>query len=170
VCSAICILVSGISDGIRTEEEIVTAVLRPFDLPRGFAVATAIACMFTFAALALGTRQEMTGGSVDEKFRGVWVPSRAACTSALRVVIESNKVTFVKGADRAEYDKLDQCFACAGHDVENVTLLTTDAQGDSPFTIYLDGSKRRPSVEAIFNDKKLAARFALGKSPLKKCK
>jgi hypothetical protein len=157
------------SGGIRIEE-MGTAVLRPFDLPRSFAVAKVAAFLFTFAALAFGMRQEMTGGSVAEKFRGEWVPSRAACTSPLRVVIEANRVTFVKGADRAEYDKLDQCFACAGHDVENVTLLTTDAQGDSPFTLYLDGSKRRPSVEALFNDEKLAARFPLGKAPLRKCK
>jgi hypothetical protein len=55
--------------------------------------------------------------------------------------------------------------------VENITLLTTDAQGDSPFTIYLDGSKKRASVQVYFdNDKKLAARFPFGKAALKKCK
>ncbi|MET0626633.1 MAG: hypothetical protein ABW250_27115 [Pyrinomonadaceae bacterium] len=55
--------------------------------------------------------------------------------------------------------------------MENVTLLTTDAQGDSPFTIYLNGSKKNPAVEVAFDDaKKLGARFPFGKPPLKKCK
>jgi hypothetical protein len=146
-------------------------VLNPFNLPKGFAAARVAAFVLTFAALAFGTRQEMTGGSVAAEFRGEWAPARAGCASTLRLKIDADVVTFVKGADRAEYRKLDQCFSCAGHDVENVTLLTTDAQGDSPFTIYLDGSKKRPSVQVYFdNDKKLAARFPFGKASLKKCK
>ena len=139
--------------------------------PHGrFAAIRVAASVAALTALSFGAPQEMTGGSVAAEFRGEWVPARAACTSPLRLKIDSNMVAFVKGADRAEYRKLDQCFTCAGRDVENVTLLTTDAMGDSPFTIYLDGSKRRPSVETLFNDKKLAARFPLGKVPLKKCR
>ena len=125
--------------------------------------------ILALAALVFGSPQGMTGGSVAAAFRGEWVPAAARCTSPLRVVIEPNAVTFVKGADRAEFRRLDQCFTCAGHDVENVTLLSTDAMGDSPFTLYLDGSKKKPSVEALYNDKKLAARFPFGKSLLKKC-
>ena len=80
-------------------------------------------------------------------------------------------VTFVKDADRAEFRKLEQCFTCMGHDVENITILSTDAMGDSPFMIYLDGSKRRAAVTVEFpNDKKLGARFPFGTTPLKKCK
>ena len=112
----------------------------------------------------------MTGGSVAAAFRGEWVPARARCTSPLKLVIEPNVVTFVKGSDREVFGRLDQCFSCAGHDVENVTLLSTDAMGDSPFTLYLDGSKKKPAVEALFNDRKLGARFPFGKAALKKCK
>jgi hypothetical protein len=53
-------------------------------------------------------------------------------------VIEANVVTFVNGAQRAEYRQLEQCFTCMGRDVDKVTLLSTDAMGDSPFLIYLD--------------------------------
>ena len=138
---------------------------------RNVAVLRAAASVVALASLSLGAPQEMTGGSVARQFRGEWVPARAACTSPLRLKIDSSVVTFVKGADSAEYRKLDQCFACAGHDVEGVTLLTTDAMGDSPFTIYLDESKKRPSVSVYFdNDRKLAARFPFVKTPLKKCK
>src|SRR3954452_14143858 len=90
------------------------------------------AAAVAFAALTLGTSQTMTGGSVQAEFRGEWVPANAACTSPLRLIIEPNVVTFVKGADRAEYRKLEQCFTCMGRDVENVTILSTDAMGDSP--------------------------------------
>ena len=138
---------------------------------RDFAALRVAACVVALAALSFGAPQEMTGGSVAAEFRGDWVPARAACASPLRLRIDANAVTFIKGDDRAEYRKLDQCFACAGRDVENVTLLTTDAMGDSPFTIHLDGSKRTPSVSVYLdNDKKLAARFPFGKASLKKCK
>jgi hypothetical protein len=141
------------------------------NITRSSALSLAAAFVFALATLVFGTTQTMTGGSVAPAFRGEWVPAKAGCTSSLKLVVEPNVVTFVKGADRAEYRKLDQCFSCAGHDVENVTLLTTDAQGDSPFTIYLDGSKKKPSIEVYFdNDKKLAARFPFGKASLKKCK
>jgi hypothetical protein len=39
-------------------------------------------------------------------FLGEWVPAKARCTSPLRLIIEPQVVTFVKGADRAEYRKL----------------------------------------------------------------
>lgn len=144
---------------------------RSIDPRRNFAAIRIAIWIVVLAALAPGAPQEMTGGSVAAEFRGEWVPAGAVCSSPLRLRIESNLVAFVKGGDRAEYRKLDQCFTCAGRDAENITLLTTDAMGDSPFTIYLDGSKRRPSVTVYFdNDKKLAARFPFGKAPLKKCK
>ena len=53
-------------------------------------------------------------------------------------------------------------FTCMGHDVENVTLLFTDAMGDSPFMIYLDGSKSKAAVNVEFpNASRLGARFPL---------
>ena len=114
---------------------------------------------------------QMTGGEVEAKFRGEWVPAKARCTSPLRVIIEPNAVTFVKDTDRAEFRKLDQCFTCMGHDVQDITILSTDAMGDSPFMIYLDGSKKTATLTVEFpNDKKLGARFPFGKLALKKCK
>ena len=51
----------------------------------------------------------------------------------------------------------------------NITLLTTDAMGDSPFTIYLDESKKA-ALQVEFPDRKLGARFPFGAGALKKCK
>ena len=137
----------------------------------GFLVGRPAVLSLALTALAFAAPQEMTGGSVAEEFRGEWVPAKAACTSPLRLKIEPRTVTFMKGADRAEYRKLDQCFTCMGRDVENITILSTDAMGDSPFTIYLDGSKKKAAVTVDFaNDRKLGARFPFGKAALKKCK
>lgn len=145
--------------------------IRPRRLFTSFVVAGLAGSVFILGMFASGAPQNMTGGSVAAEFRGEWVPAKAACTSPLRLIIEPNVVTFVKGDDRAEYRQLDQCFSCMGRDVENITWLTTDAQGDSPFTIILDGSKKRPAVEIDFsNDKKLGLRFPFGKASLKKCK
>lgn len=130
--------------------------------------------VISFSALAeraFGTPQTMTGGSVAAAFRGEWVPAKARCASPLRLIIEPNVVIFVKGDDRKEFRKLEQCFTCMGHDVEDITLLSTDAMGNSPFMIYLDASKRKTAVKVDFsNDKKLGARFPFGTASLKKCK
>ena len=126
--------------------------------------------LVALATVVFGVPQSMTGGSVAAPFRGEWVPAKARCTSPLKLIIEPNLVTFAKGSDRVEFPRLEQCFACMGHDVENITVLSTDAMGDSPFTIYLDGSKKKPSVEVGFNDKKLGSRFRFGRGALKKCK
>jgi hypothetical protein len=119
-----------------------------------------------------GNAQAMTGGSVDAKFRGDWVPAKAACTSALKLTLGANVVAFVNGAERAEYKKLEQCFSCAGgaRDIDPPTMLSTDAMGDSPWMIYLDRKKKAPSLTVDFsNDKKLGARFPLGTAALKRC-
>jgi hypothetical protein len=87
----------------------------------------------------------MTGGSVAAAFRGEWVPASAACTSPLKLVIGANVVTSVNGRQRAEYRQIEQFFTCRGHDVNHVTVLSTDAMGDSPFLIYLDASKKTPT-------------------------
>ncbi len=121
---------------------------------------------------AAGGAAAMTGDSIDAKFRGDWVPAKAACTSPLKLTIGANVVALVNGADRIEYRKLEQCFSCAGgaNDIDPPTMLTTEAMGDSPWTIYLDRKKKTPSLTVDFsNDKKLGARFQFGSAALKKC-
>jgi len=129
-----------------------------------------VAAVLAISLIVIRPVGAMTGESVAPAFRGEWVPGPAACTSPVKLVLEANVVAFVNGAQRAEYRKLEQCFSCMGRDVQDVTLLSTDAMGDSPFMIYLDGSKKKPAVTIDFsNDKKLDARFPLGTAALKKC-
>jgi hypothetical protein len=147
------------------------AMFNPFRIIGKLAFNLIAISSFIIAALAIPASQSMTGGSVAVEFRGEWVPAKAACTSPLKLIIESNTVIFVKGSDRAEYRKLDQCFSCMGRDVTDITWLTTDAMGDSPFIIYLDGSKKKAAVQVDFsNDKELGKRFPFGAGTLKKCK
>jgi hypothetical protein len=122
-------------------------------------------------ALAAGPSRAITGGSVHTGFLGVWVPASAACTSPLKLVIDAGSVAFVNGPQRVDFRSLEQCFGCAGHDVQGVTMLSTDAMGDSPFMIYLDESKkgRKAMSVDLGNDRKLAARFPFGKGGLKRC-
>lgn len=62
-------------------------------------------------------------------------------------------------------------FSCMGHDVKNMILLSTDAMGDSPFMITLDGRKKtKPGVSVdVGRPEQLSARFPLGNAPLKRC-
>lgn len=122
--------------------------------------------------LAAAAAAAMTGGSVEAKFRGTWVPAKAGCASPLKVVIEANQVRFVNGSQQADYRKLEQCFTCAAGAMaqQQPVWLTTEARGDSPFILMLDGTRKTAAVSADFsNDKKLGARFPLGTAPLRKC-
>ena len=124
--------------------------------------------VFALAASTALSASAITGGSVDPGVRGEWVPAKAACSSPLKVVVEPNKVTFHNGAQQQAYTALEQCFSCAGRDVQNVIVLSTDKMGDSPFIIYFDTKKRIATDVDFTNDKKLGARFPL-KGPLKRC-
>ena len=131
-----------------------------------------VSSLLALSAFACGSAQAMTGDNIDAKFRGEWVPAKAACASPLKLVIEANAVAFVNGGQRAEFRKLEQCFSCAGgaRDIDPPTMLSTDAMGDSPWMIYLDRKKKTPTLTVDFsNDKKLGARFPLGTAALKKC-
>lgn len=122
-------------------------------------------------ALAAIPCAAITGGSVHAGFLGAWVPLTAACTSPLKLVIDAGSVSFVNAGQRADFRKLEQCFSCAGHNVQGITMLSTDAMGDSPFMITLDESKqgRKAMTVDLSNDQKLATRFPFGKAGLKKC-
>ena len=124
---------------------------------------------FALAMVAAGGSSALTSGGVDPAFRGQWVPAKATCESPLKVVIEANKVTLVNGAQRAEYPKLDQCFSCAGRDVDHIIWLSTDKMGDSPWIFHFDKKKKQIVSSDFSNDKKLAARFPFGNGALKKC-
>lgn len=124
---------------------------------------------FALAVIASSAAQAMTGGSVEAKFRGDWVPAKAACNSPVKLVIDANLVAFVNGSQRQEFRKLEQCFSCMGREVQGITLLSTDAMGDSPWTVTMDGSKKSKVAVSVALDKQLAARFALGSAVLKKC-
>ena len=128
--------------------------------------------IFVFTVFIFGGSPAMGGDIViDARFWGEWVPAKAPCTSKLRLKLESNLVTFINGADHQEYSKLEQCYGCMGKEVEGFVWLTTDAMGDSPFTIFLDGTKKKIALSVdFFNDKKLGKRFPFGKAELKKCK
>ena len=124
---------------------------------------------FALAVIASSAAQAMTGGSVEAKFRADWVPAKAACNSPVKLVIDANLVAFVNGSQRQEFRKLEQCFSCMGREVQGITLLSTDAMGDSPWTVTMDGSKKSKVAVSVALDKQLAARFALGSAVLKKC-
>jgi hypothetical protein len=129
--------------------------------------------VLALSVLACGAAQAMTGGSVEARFRGDWVPAKAACNSPLKLTIGANLVAFVNGGQRAEFRKLDQCFTCAAGGMTTApqpVWLTTDAMGGSPFIVMLDGTRKAVAVAVDFsNDKKLGARFPFGTAALRRC-
>lgn len=135
-------------------------------------IAILLFALFALFVVSGGAAQAMTGESVEAKFRGTWAPAKAGCASTVKLVIEANQVSFVNGTQRADFKKLEQCFTCAagGMVEKQPTLLTTDAMGDSPFTVTMDGTRKQPVVSVDFsNDKKFGARFPLGTAALKQC-
>ena len=133
------------------------------------AITSAVLALSAFAWTAA---QAMTGGSVEAKFRGDWVPAKAACNSPLKMVIDANLVAFVNGGQRQEFRKLEQCFSCEAGGMTTKpqpVWLSTDAMGDSPWTVTMDGTKKSKVSVSVALDKTLAARFPLGTAALKKC-
>jgi len=94
-----------------------------------------------FAAVVAACSTHATTNDVLPAFHGTWVPAAAACTSPHKARIDAQAVTLQNGAQRVKFRKLEQCFSCMGRDVQNVTLLSTDAMGDSPWTLTPDGMK-----------------------------
>lgn len=133
--------------------------------------ARVVISIFVLTVFIFGSSPNIKDTTIDARFRGEWVPAKAACTSKLRLKLDANLVTFINGSDRQEYSKLEQCYSCMGKDVEDFVWLTTDAMGDSPFTVFLDGTKKQVAVSVDFtNDKNLGKRFPFTTAKLKRCK
>lgn len=126
---------------------------------------------FALYTLAGSAALAAPGDKVAAAFHGEWVPPGAACTSPLKLVIAADAVALVNGSRRTEFRKLDQCYACMGRDVRDMTLLSTEAMGDSPFMITLDARRKgKPALSVdLGNDRKLGAAYPLGTAALKKC-
>jgi hypothetical protein len=130
------------------------------------------------------------GAGVPAEFQGVWVPTKAACGSPLRMVVGADRLTLEQGSDRQELGGIEM--AGPGYfppDYRGVmAVLITEFDGHQPVTVTFNAAEKKGSALAEFSRPlqrnatpqmaaynmrittlKLAKRFALDKVALKKC-
>ena len=128
--------------------------------------------------------------AVPAEFQGRWVPSKAACESAVSVVITADRLTLVNGKDSQTFGEVEMAgpgfFAPDYRGI--MAVLLTEVSGHQPVTASFNvGEKKGAALvefapvmpggstapakayNAHISKLNLAKRFPLNKVSLKKC-
>ena len=128
--------------------------------------------------------------TVPTEHQGRWVPSKAACDSALSIQVAADRVTFINGKDTEALGDAEMAGpGYWGPDYRGImALLLTEFNGDQPATVSFNYGEKKGVAQAEFapvmpgrpnaqtnaynahiQKLNLAKRFPLDKVPLKKC-
>lgn len=122
------------------------------------------------------------------EFQGDWVPASGACDAAVRLRVDSDRMTLANGKDTQSWGDLETALSFFGPDYQgtSVVVMPDFGSGNPPFTVYFNADDKQgvtkveiyveikgntnPQVAALqATAKKLAQRFPLNMMPLKKC-
>ena len=144
----------------------------------------AVMCLIT-AALPAAAQQR-----VPAEHQGRWVPSKAACESAVAIQVGADRVTFINGKDTETLGDAEMAGpGYWGPDYRGImALLMTEFNGHQPATVSFNYGEKKGVAQAEFapvmpgrpnappsaynahiQKLNLAKRFPLDKVPLKKC-
>jgi hypothetical protein len=149
-----------------------------------------LACAFALMNFAapIATAQS---GPVPAEWQGTWVPVKAACDSAVRVVITADKLTLVNGNDKQAIGGIEM--AGPGYwapDYQGIeAVLITEFEGQQPVTAVFNAGEKKGVAQVSFapvqpgaagnalmtaynkriTELNLVRRFPLHEVPLKKC-
>ena len=139
---------------------------------------------------ALGMSGVAAASAVPAQFQGRWVPSEATCESAARLVIGTDKLTLVNGADTQALSGIEM--AGSGYfppDYRGImAVLITEFDAHQPATVTFNVGEKKGIAQVEFapvmpgkptpmlnaynariSKLSLGKRFPLNKVPLKKC-
>jgi len=153
-----------------------TRVLQPI-----FALALSAACSCVWSA---------SSQAVPAQYQGKWVPQKANCDSAARVVVAADKLTLSNGNDSQAIGGIEMAgpgFFPPGYNGIQAVLIT-EFDGHQPATATFNANEKKgvalvefapvqpgkgnPQLNAYnahITKLNLAKRFPLNKVPLKKC-
>ena len=149
-----------------------------------------LACVFALANFAapIATAQS---GPVPGEWQGTWVPVKAACESAVRVLITADRLSLVNGNDKQAIGGIEMAGpAYWGPDYQGIeAVLITEFDGQQPVTAVFNAGEKKGIALVSFapvqpgaggnaqmtaynkriTELNLAKRFPLHEGPLKKC-
>lgn len=145
-------------------------------------------CGGVLAALMVAVGGLLAQDKVPAQFQGDWVPATGGCDSAVRFRVAESKMILINGADKAEYGDLGTTASYFGDSYQGISVVFLPELngGNPPFTVffnadekkgvtkvdiytYMPGPLNAPGKITQAAAKKLAMRFPLNKTPLKKC-
>lgn len=143
-----------------------------------------VASMFVVAAAGYANAQD----KVPAEFQGDWVPATSACTSLVRFRVAESSMTLINGKDTATYGNLGTTATYFGNEYNGISVVFLPElnSGNPPFTVFFNADEKKGVTKVdIYTEmpgpmnapgrafqaaaKKLATRFPVNKSPLKKC-
>lgn len=118
---------------------------------RKFFRAGVIALSATLAA-ASGASHAVPANAVPAEFQGTWVPSKATCESAVRVLVAADQLTLVSGSDRETLGGIEM--AGPGFfppDYRGImAVLITEFSGDQPVTATFNVGEKKGTAQVEF--------------------
>ena len=111
--------------------------------------------------------------NVPMTFRGDWVPQMQSCDTALKLVVERDRLVLKNGIDTQTFKDIDVCHSCVGGSksdgIEIWLIPAFGTQRPSPFIVRLNADKVLGVARLGFKDDGLKQRFPLDEVPLKRC-
>ena len=148
------------------------------------------ACAFALVGFATRVATAQSG-PVPAEWQGTWVPSKATCESAARVVITADQLTLVNGKDTQSIGGIEMAGpGYWGHDYQGIeAVLITEFDGQQPVTAVFNVGEKKGVAQVSFapvqpgaagnalltaynkriTELNLAKRFPLHEVLLKKC-
>lgn len=149
-----------------------------------------LACAFALTGVAAPLAMAQSG-PVPAEWQGTWVPVKAACDSAVRMVITADRLSFVNGNDKQAIGGIEMAGpGYWGPDYRGIeAVLITEFDGQQPVTAVFNAGEKKGIAQVSFapvqpgaggnallsaynkriTELNLAKRFPLHEVPLKKC-
>ena len=159
--------------------------------PRRAAIGRALASSLVVATIcALGASSAAAASAVPAQYQGKWVPSKATCESAAGLVVGTDKLTLMNGADAQALSGIEM--AGPGYfppDYRGImAVLITEFDAHQPATVTFNVGEKKGVAQVEFapvmpgkptpmlnaynariSKLSLGKRFPLDKVPLRKC-
>lgn len=119
----------------------------------------------------------LTGGSASAQapvpvhLQGYWVPSAAACSSALGVLVAAQRLK-LRNASQEKSFQTETCFSCEGgarYAGQVIWVLPKSEAEKMQFVLYLNADERAGTARLEFQSDALSAAFPLHQTELKRC-
>jgi hypothetical protein len=122
-------------------------------------------CVLMAVCLAASAFAAGASSVVPAEYRGTWVPGKAGCDSAVRLVVAADRVTLVSGKDTQALGGIEM--AGPGYfppDYRGImAVLITEFSGHQPVTVLFNFNERKGVAQAEFSPVQPGATTAQGK-------